>query len=141
MDKNLQAVFARRGPRRIIAAAGPRRRLLAPAIMFLMCLALGSCASFSNYVSDHWPTWAGGMPKDVPPRPGEPGYEEFISHGQAGVGPSPAIATAPAPAPVAASAPTGTVPAPAAANIKPQPMPPPRAAQPNAAGAVQGGLY
>ena len=38
---------------------------------------------FSAYVADHWPHWAGGMPGDVPPRPGAPGYDEFIAHGQA----------------------------------------------------------
>jgi hypothetical protein len=47
-------------------------------------LTLGSCSSFSGYVADHWPRWAGGMPDDVPPRPGAPGYEEFIAHGQPG---------------------------------------------------------
>jgi hypothetical protein len=50
---------------------------------------LGSCgggaeSGFSGYVADHWPHWAGGMPDDVPPRPGAPGYDEFIAHGQAG---------------------------------------------------------
>jgi hypothetical protein len=43
-------------------------------------LLLASCGSFSAAVSDHWPRWAGGMPDDVPPRPGAPGYEEFIAH-------------------------------------------------------------
>jgi hypothetical protein len=50
---------------------------------------LGSCgggieSGFSGYVADHWPHWAGGMPDDVPPRPGAAGYDEFIAHGQAG---------------------------------------------------------
>jgi hypothetical protein len=49
----------------------------------LSSLLLGSCTSFSATVSDHWPTWAGGMPKDVPPRPGAPGYDEFLAHQQA----------------------------------------------------------
>jgi hypothetical protein len=52
------------------------------ALLVLTSFLLGACASFSGYVSDHWPTWAGGMPKDVPPRPGAPGYEEFIAHQQ-----------------------------------------------------------
>jgi len=43
---------------------------------------LASCSSFSGYVADHWPHWAGGMPADVPPRPGAPGYTDFIAHGQ-----------------------------------------------------------
>jgi hypothetical protein len=48
----------------------------------LVCLALGSCAQFAATVTDHWPTWAGGMPNDVPPRPGAPGYDEFLLHQQ-----------------------------------------------------------
>ena len=43
-------------------------------------LLLASCSSFSATVADHWPRWAGGLPADVPPRPGAPGYEEFIAH-------------------------------------------------------------
>lgn len=43
-------------------------------------LLLGSCSSISGFVADHWPHWAGGMPSDVPPRPGTPGYDEFIAH-------------------------------------------------------------
>jgi len=42
-------------------------------------LNLAGCGGF---VADHWPHWAGGMPADVPPRPGTPGYAEFIAHGQ-----------------------------------------------------------
>ena len=60
-----------------------RVRYLAPAFVLVVCTGLGSCASFSSYVSDRWPSWAGGMPSDVPPRPGTPGYNQFIAHGQA----------------------------------------------------------
>ena len=66
-----------------ILTAGMIKRLFALTTVLGACLALGACASFSGYVADSWPTWAGGMPKDVPPRPGAPGYEEFISHQQA----------------------------------------------------------
>jgi hypothetical protein len=69
--------------------SGPLRRfgnlsLPAAALILLLLgsLGLGSCASVSATVSDHWPTWAGGMPNDVPPRPGAPGYEEFLAHQQ-----------------------------------------------------------
>jgi len=55
---------------------------LAPALIVLMSVLLSSCTSFSGYVSDHWPTWAGGMPKDIPPRLGAPGYDEFLAHQQ-----------------------------------------------------------
>ncbi len=59
------------------------RRLATIACVLGLGLALGSCSGFSGYVADHWPRWAGGMPDDVPPRPGAPGYDEFITHGQA----------------------------------------------------------
>ena len=52
------------------------------ALLVIAGLALASCSSVSNFTSDHWPTWAGGMPKDVPPRPGSPGYDEFLVHQQ-----------------------------------------------------------
>jgi hypothetical protein len=44
---------------------------------------LGSCTQISGSVSDHWPHWAGGEPGDAPPRPGSPGYQDFIAHRQA----------------------------------------------------------
>src|SRR5271154_1409443 len=62
---------------------------LTAAILLALASALGSCGGggspegFSAYVADHWPHWAGGMPDDVPPRPGAPGYDEFVAHGQA----------------------------------------------------------
>src|ERR1700690_70566 len=64
------------------------KRYIAAAILFGLGLPLGSCGGassggFTSYVADHWPRWAGGMPDDVPPRPGAPGYNEFISHGGA----------------------------------------------------------
>src|SRR5436309_13530534 len=56
------------------------RRLIAATTLLGFGLCLASCGSF---VADHWPHWAGGMPADVPPRPGTPGYADFIAHGQA----------------------------------------------------------
>jgi len=47
-------------------------------------LGLGSCTQLSGTVSDHWPHWAGGEPGDAPPRPGSPGYQDFIAHRQGG---------------------------------------------------------
>jgi hypothetical protein len=58
------------------------KRLVAVALVFGLGVALGSCSSFSDVVSDHWPHFAGGEPDGVPPRPGAPGYAAFIAHGQ-----------------------------------------------------------
>jgi hypothetical protein len=70
-----------------------------PAVVAMLGLAAGlaSCSSFSGYVADHWPHWAGGMPADVPPRPGAPGYAEFVAHGQ--TAPDATTNTTPAAAP------------------------------------------
>jgi hypothetical protein len=69
-------------------------------------LIVGACAQISGTVSDAWPHWAGGEPANIPPRPGAPGYQDFIAHRQAATAPDqqqPAAATgsttvAPAPA-------------------------------------------
>jgi hypothetical protein len=100
-------------------AAGMIKRFFALALLLLVGSALGSCTNFAGTVSDYWPTWAGGMPKDVPPRPGAPGYEEFVAH-QQGKDVSPSVA--PADKANASGAPSGDH-------------------APNDAAAVEGGLY
>jgi hypothetical protein len=59
------------------------KRLIKAGILLGLGLNLASCGGF---VADHWPHWAGGLPDDVPPRPGAPGYSEFVAHGQANQG-------------------------------------------------------
>jgi hypothetical protein len=95
-------------------------------------LNLAGCGGF---VADHWPHWAGGMPADVPPRPGSPGYAEFIAHGQ----PTPE----PKQEPAAAVQPGAAAPVSAAAA---PPATPVRAAAPDGdvtqdSSVVNGGLY
>ena len=55
------------------------RRLITAATLLGFGLNLAGCGGF---VADHWPHWAGGLPADVPPRPGTPGYADFVAHGQ-----------------------------------------------------------
>src|ERR1700722_14208237 len=107
------------------------QRFFAPTLVLLTGLALGSCASVSSTVSDHWPTWAGGMPKDVPPRPGAPGYDEFLAHQQA-------RDAAAAPPPADANAPTAS--AVVSTNKGTGRLPPANHPADNA-GVAQGGLY
>ena len=87
-------------------------------VLLVLCLgpALGSCSSVAGVAADVWPHWAGGEPADVPPRPGKPGYQEYIAHQQGnpppaspaeGAQPAAAAAAAPAAAPPAASAEPG----------------------------------
>ena len=69
-------------------------------------LLLGSCGPVAGFTADHWPHWAGGLPAGTPPRPGTPGYADYVAHRQAETEPpqpaaANAVANAPAPAPAA----------------------------------------
>jgi hypothetical protein len=89
-------------------------------------LIVGACAQVSGTVSDSWPHWAGGEPAGTPPRPGTPGYQEFIAHGQATTAveqqqlPTATGSTTAAPAPAVAAnpaTPTPQSPPPAANTV------------------------
>jgi hypothetical protein len=141
----------RRGHRGSHLTAGTTKRLFTLTAALCVCLTLGACGSVSGFVSDTWPTWAGGMPKDVPPRPGAPGYEEFIAHQQrqdaasnTAAVPGAAPGTTAAAAPAAAAGTTAAVPAPAVrppAGGATTPPLPPAYARPDDRSATQGGLY
>ncbi len=137
------------------------KRSLAAAVVLCISAVLASCAgtsnedAFSAYVADHWPHWAGGMPNDTPPRPGAPGYNQFIAHGQADqdvlppadgtnapAGPvTPVFQTAPSAPAASAGQARPALPAPAT-SARPAPSAP---AQPQSASdnsnVVRGGLY
>lgn len=55
------------------------KQFAAVAMVLGSALGLSACG---GTVADMWPHWAGGEPAGLPPRPGQPGYEEFIAHGQ-----------------------------------------------------------
>ena len=123
------------------------KRLVAGLLACGLGLMLTACGA--NYVADYWPHFAGGEPNDVPPRPGTPGYKDFIAHGQSAEGanapPSGTAAPAAGVSPeFAARQPGGaqqtSVGAPAAA-----PAPKPVSAAPQAGAGDQnvgqGGLY
>jgi hypothetical protein len=116
--------------------------LITAATLLGFGLNLASCGSF---VADHWPHWAGGLPADVPPRPGTPGYEEFVAHGQSRADAKPDAKQEPTAtaAAVQSGAPQAPLaPAPAAPV---SPAPPAGAAAPAAdvqdSSVVNGGLY
>jgi hypothetical protein len=117
-----RAIRAPRGWRDNPAVGMIVQRTTVRLIVLSLGLALGSCSQFSGLVSDHWPHWAGGEPNDVPPRPGAPGYDEFIAH-------KPPDSAAATPAGTAA-APTGPLQAAAPGN--------PRLSEPSVG---DGGLY
>ena len=74
-------------------------------------LSLGSCAPVAGFTADHWPHWAGGLPAGTPPRPGTPGYDDYVAHRQAETEPAKPAATG-----AVANAPA----APAPAGVEPQ---------------------
>jgi hypothetical protein len=87
------------------------KRLSAALLMLGLGLLLGSCGPVAGFTADHWPHWAGGLPEGTPPRPGTPGYADYVAHRQAeepgkpaatGAGANAPAAPAPAPAPAAA---------------------------------------
>jgi hypothetical protein len=137
------------------------RRFIAAALVVGFASLLGACSPFSGSVADMWPHWAGGEPAGLPPRPGQPGYEQFIAHGQPNQNPpaEPAAAVAPA-APMAQQPPAaGTTAAIGQQKSPAQEQKPPAYAEPqnedrsgepvpepveqpaNDSGVVHGGLY
>lgn len=65
--------------------------------------ALGGCSSINERmgpaIADTLPQWAGGMPKDVPPRKGTPEYDAYMKEQERKrLEPAPANANASAPA-------------------------------------------
>jgi hypothetical protein len=100
------------------------KRLSAALMVLGLGLLLGSCGPVAGFTADHWPHWAGGLPEGIPPRPGTPGYDDYVAHRQAD------------PEPVKPAATSDMASAPAA--------PPPAAAEPQSDdGTVvkRGGLY
>jgi hypothetical protein len=85
------------------------KRLLVAGVALWLGAMLGACSPFAGYVADHVPHWAGGLPPDAPPRPGAPGYDEFVAHGE------PAQNTAAPAADATNGATSGATPSPAAA--------------------------
>jgi hypothetical protein len=107
------------------------KRLAVALIVLGLGSVLASCTEFSGTVADHWPHWAGGLPADAPPRPGSPGYAEFIAHRQ---GETDAAKSA------ASDKTNQQASAPAAANAQPAAIGPPAAYAPQPV-VSPGGLY
>ena len=55
--------------------------LVAAALLLSGCGAINS--SLSGTVADSIPHWAGGLPLDVPPRPSDPKYADYLAKLQA----------------------------------------------------------
>jgi hypothetical protein len=95
MVQRMQANFG------IGAPARPRHTALCVAVA-LASLTLAGCSSVNermgSVIGDALPTWAGGLPKDVPPRKGTPEYDAYMRERErARLEPAPANANAAAP--------------------------------------------
>jgi hypothetical protein len=89
-------------------------RLIRISVVLAVALSTASCAG--GYIGDHVPQWAGGLPKDLPPRPGSPDYQEYRDRLERPPEPKDASGQPPA-----AKADGGkAVPAPAATGARPQ---------------------
>jgi hypothetical protein len=59
-----------------------RRTPLVVVFLAVCALFLGGCGkintSLSHALADGVPVWAGGLPKNAPPRPGDPRYAGFM---------------------------------------------------------------
>jgi hypothetical protein len=43
-----------------------------------LSLTLAGCSNFATFLADNIPEWAGGLPKDAPPRAGDPRYADYF---------------------------------------------------------------
>jgi len=78
-------------------------RHIAMIAAFALAGAAGGCSSINERmgpaIADTLPQWAGGMPKDVPPRKGTPEYDAYMREQERKrLEPAPANANASAPA-------------------------------------------
>jgi hypothetical protein len=46
--------------------------------MGVLAVSLAGCSSLATFLADNIPDWAGGLPKDAPPRAGDPRYAEYF---------------------------------------------------------------
>ena len=54
------------------------RAAVSAVAVILLSLTLGGCSNLASFLADNIPQWAGGLPKDAPPRAGDPRYAEYF---------------------------------------------------------------
>lgn len=56
-------------------------------LILLLAISLSGCGSISSFLgttlADYIPAWAGGLPKDAPPRPDDPRYQQYLEEQRA----------------------------------------------------------
>lgn len=92
-------------PRGDIAMPLFRNKISVLTGVVLLSFSLAGCGSVSSFLAggmaDLIPAWAGGLPADAPPRPGAPGYEEYIKQKEKQAMPAANVAPDPATSPSA----------------------------------------
>ena len=54
------------------------RAAISATAAILLSLMLTGCSSLATFLADNVPQWAGGLPKDAPPRAGDPRYANYF---------------------------------------------------------------
>jgi hypothetical protein len=58
-------------------------------LIVLLSLFLSGCGALNSFIGtslgDYIPDWAGGLPKDAPPRPTDPRYQQYMEEQRAKV--------------------------------------------------------
>ena len=54
------------------------RAAVSAVAVILLSLTLGGCSNLATFLADNIPQWAGGLPKDAPPRASDPRYAEYF---------------------------------------------------------------
>ena len=54
------------------------RAAVSAVAVILLSLTLAGCSNLATFLADNIPQWAGGLPKDAPPRAGDPRYAEYF---------------------------------------------------------------
>ena len=54
------------------------RATVSAVAMVSLSVTLAGCSSLATFLADNIPQWAGGLPKDAPPRAGDPRYADYF---------------------------------------------------------------
>ena len=54
------------------------RAAVSAAAAISFSLTLAGCSNLATFLADNIPQWAGGLPKDAPPRAGDPRYADYF---------------------------------------------------------------
>ena len=54
------------------------RAAVSAAAAVVLSLTLAGCSNLATFLADNIPQWAGGLPKDAPPRAGDPRYADYF---------------------------------------------------------------